>query len=645
MVQLLWRWINERWPLQGLIRVTLEEEIVGGSRYAYTLGSAVLIVFLIQAVSGLLQMFFYVPTVDHAYDSVSYLRTQVAFGWLIHGLHYWGANAMVVLVTLHMARVFIWGAYKRPRELTWLMGVTLLLTTMAFSFTGGPLHWDQRGYWAGEVGTSIAGTAPVVGNLMKRLLRGGEEMGQLALSRLFAAHVMLLPAALLALFGIHITAMRRFGSVGPWEESKRQGTGPFWPDQMYKDTVTGTLVVLLLIGLAAFLPPSYSGKADPLDTAYVPKAEWNFLFLYEALKYFQGPLEAVGTVGVPAVLVTLLMLLPFIDRNPVRDPFRRPIAMLCGLLFAGGIITLSVIGYLSPGFAQTPLLPSDKAAAETTGEAPSVPDDSIRRGEQVFRTSGCSGCHAVAGEGGTIGPELSAATLAGRDRQWLAAQIRTPKSHNPDSVMPAYTGLSGQEVEDLVSYLLSLGRGGDTVRPKAKAREVEKAAAPAAEARKETNLPMALPAGPAAYVIGGADHGAELFKRHCSSCHGPEGKGGLPNPGSAERRVPGLSPIAPKLYSPEARQFAENIDTFIQHGSVPAGAAPAVRMPAFGDTNSLTQQEIANIEAYVLRLNGVDRGQIVNPGMQPRRFFLVVLAVYATVFLVQGGWRFRKDIP
>jgi quinol-cytochrome oxidoreductase complex cytochrome b subunit len=171
------RWVDERIPLTTMIRQGLDEEIPGGASFAYTLGSATLAVFVIQMVTGVWQLLYYVPTVDHAYDSLNYLRTEVPFGWLIHGLHYWGANAIIVLVGLHIARVFIYGAYKVPRELTWLAGVVLLLVTAGLVFTGAPLPWDERGYWAAEVGTSIAGTVPLVGDAVKRLLRGGDLMG------------------------------------------------------------------------------------------------------------------------------------------------------------------------------------------------------------------------------------------------------------------------------------------------------------------------------------------------------------------------------------------------------------------------------------------------------------------------------------
>lgn len=545
------QWLDDRWPLSSLIRLSIEEEIPGGARFAYTLGSAVLIVFMLQAITGILQLLFYVPTTDHAYDSISYLRTKVPFGWLIHGLHYWGAQLMVILILFHMTRVFLWGAYKKPRELTWLAGFALFLATMAFSFTGGPLHWDQRGYWVGEVSTSIAGTVPVVGDIMKRFLRGGEEMGQLALSRLFTTHTSILPAALLALFGIHIIAMRRFGSVGPWREEKRELKGPFWPDQVFKDVITGTAVFFLLIVLTVFLPPRYSGPADPLDLSYIPKPEWNFLFLYESLKYFKGPLEPIGTVGVPTVLILIFVLLPFIDRNPERNPLRRPIAMVCALILAGFVMGISIKGYLSPGFARAPVKPGTAASLNESSPMASLKD-------------------------------------------------------------VLFGGIS-------------------------------EAVNPTPETTSSASLSEKGPPGQSAYIIGSAERGVELFKRNCSSCHGSEGVTNVPNPGSDEGKVPNLNPIDRELYNSDAQTFAENIDRFVQHGSVPAGPNPAIRMLAFGDTNTLTQQEIANIEAYILRLNGVDRAQLINPGMEPRNFFLLVVVVYALVILILGGlWNKRS---
>ena len=548
-------WIETRWPLSSVMHLALDEEIPGGARFAYSLGVAVLVAFMLQTATGIMQLFFYVPSTDHAYDSIGYLRTRVPFGWLIHGLHYWGANAMIALVVFHMSRVFLWGAYKKPRELTWLAGVTLLLTTYVFSFTGTPLHWDQRGYWIGEVSTSIAGTAPVFGAFMKHCLRGGgDTMGQLALSRFFGLHTMLLPLALAGLFGIHFIAMRHFGSVGPWGV-KNPPPGPLWPDQIFKDAVTGSAVVYILVALAVFFPPQYAGLVDPLDTSYIPMPEWNFLFFYEALKYFHGRFEAVGTVGVPTVLVLLLVLLPFVDRNPERNPLKRPIALAAALVLAAIVIGLSIEGCLSPFYGQT--------AAKRTA-----------RGESS-----------------------------------TAAMIKA-----------ALAVKAGEAVE--TSPVTPSGEGAGKYSPP----ELEKKGPP----------------GAASYSIGSAQRGADIFAKNCSPCHGPAGRSVLPNPGSREGRVPSLNPIDRELFNADAETFAQNIDRFIQHGSVPKGPKPVIRMPAFGETNNLTQQEIANVEAYVLSLNGVDRAQLINPGMMPKRFFALATVGYALVLLTLGGLRRRR---
>lgn len=611
-------WLNDRWPFSTLMRLALDEEIPGGSRVAYTLGSALLTVFALQAATGILQLFFYVPTVDHAYDSVSYLRTRIPFGWLINGLHFWGANAMVVIVLLHISRIFIWGAYKRPRELTWLFGVTLLLVVMGLSFTGGPLSWDQRAYWEAEVGTSIPGSIPVVGDMIKQVMRGGEEMGQLTLSRLFIVHTAILPVTLVVLILAHLIAFRRFGSVGPWVESQRALKGQFWPEQVFKDALISTLVVLALVTLTVFMPKPFNGQADPLDSSFIPKPEWNFLFLYQALKYFPGSLEPIGSVGIPQVLILLLVLLPFVDRGPERNPLKRPVAMAGGITLAGIIVALTLAGYYS-----NPAVAVGPAPSAQTGSA-----SGAQGGAGLFKSQGCSGCHRIDNAGGTIGPDLSQEGLSGRTRDWLTTQIRNPKAHFPDSIMPAFTSMSDKEVNDLVDYLLGL--------KSAPAPPARSAATPASIPAKNTGTASKQP-GQAADIIGSAERGALLFNMECRACHGPHGTGKVPNPGSADGTVPPLKPIDRELFSKDPATFARNIDLFLQHGSVPEGPAPQLRMPPFGDSNSLTQQQISNAEAYILSLNGIDRAQLENPGLPPKRFFILVVPAVLLVLLILGG--------
>jgi quinol-cytochrome oxidoreductase complex cytochrome b subunit len=179
--------------------------------WLYTLGSATLFVAMNQIVTGILLTIYYVPTPDHAYDSVQYITAQVPAGWLIRGLHHWGASAMVILTALHMLRVILHGAYKYPREVTWFSGVGLLLLVLGFGFTGYLLPWDQKAFWATTVGTRIAGVAPFVGDWILRVMRGGEELSAVTLARFFGAHVWILPAGLLSILLVHLYLVVRIG--------------------------------------------------------------------------------------------------------------------------------------------------------------------------------------------------------------------------------------------------------------------------------------------------------------------------------------------------------------------------------------------------------------------------------------------------
>jgi ubiquinol-cytochrome c reductase cytochrome b subunit len=648
MLSRIWKWLDERWPLSYLVRLSLDEEIPGGSSFAYTFGSALLILFALQVVTGILQLFFYVPDVRNAYNSITFLRTQVPFGWLINGMHRHGADLMVVLAALHLTRVFIFGAYKKPRELTWIIGVCLLITVMGLTFTGGPLPWDQKGYWEAEVGSNIPGSIPVIGSQLTRFMRGGNSMGQLTLSRLFAVHVGILPALLAFLIVAHLIAFRRFGTIGPWTEDRRNTAGPFWPDQVFKDAVIAILMVLIVIALTVFFPKPFYGQADPLDSSFTPKPEWNFLFLYQSLKYFQGVLEPVGVVGVPAFFVVFLLLLPFVDRRPERNPAKRPVAMASGFIFSSIIAVLTVIGlYSSP--------PAPPAAPVPAAPKVAVPQN-VKEGEQLFRSQGCISCHRINGEGGSIGPDLSGEGKRGRSHDWLTTQIRNPKVHDPASIMPPFTALSDRQLNALADYLMGLGATGaqsgsarentggtpaspSVADPPVQTTDMQTAQQPAQD---QEGVNKGQP-GQAAYIIGSANHGKDIFAQKCVSCHGPQGTDKVPNPGSDDQFVPALNPIDRELFNKDPRVFAENIDRYIQHGSTPAGLNPQFHMLAFGDDNQLTQQQISNVEAYILSLNGVNRAEIMNPGVTPGRFLVIAVPAVLLILLLLAG--IYKCIP
>ena len=210
MVTKIINWLDERLGLRAIYNVTFDRK-VPKVNWWFTLGSASLFLFVMQAVTGIFLTVYYVPSPDHAYDSIQYIMTGVSYGWLIRGLHHWGASLMVIVVFIHMLRTFFYAAYKFPRELTWLTGVILLLTTLGMGFTGYLLPWNQRAYWATTVGTQIAGTAPVIGPLILSVLRGGTDLSAVTLARFFAVHIWFLPAVIGLMIGVHMYMIIRLG--------------------------------------------------------------------------------------------------------------------------------------------------------------------------------------------------------------------------------------------------------------------------------------------------------------------------------------------------------------------------------------------------------------------------------------------------
>ncbi len=638
------QWISERLPINAVLQSGLNEEIPGGSSFFFTLGSALLFVFMLQVITGIWQLFYYVPTVDHAYNSLSYLRISVPYGWLIHGIHYWGANIMAVLVGLHMTRVFVWGAHKKPRELTWIMGVFLLLLTVGLIFTGAALPWDERGYWAAEVGTSIAGTVPFMGKALVYLLRGGMEMGQLTLSRFFVLHTVILPVIAMIFIGIHLTAFRQYGSVGHWQEAKRQKKGYFWPDQIAKDMIVSALILFLIVALSVYSPPPFTGPADLLDSSFQPKPEWNFLFLYQILKGFTGSLEIIGTVGIPTLIVLLLVGVPFLDRKKERNPLKRPAMMIGGLVFVVFVLMLTIVGNNSK--------PAGSQGSEKIVKTKKIIklSPSALRGKTVFQSYACLSCHKISGRGGKLGPDLTDESQKGRSRDWIITQITNSKKHFPKSIMPPFTMLSNQQLNDLTDFILSphpktisspvnttslSNTSSDNVdrsNMKGASQTKKPVLSSTITANTKEQLKKLGPSREAANIIGNVAHGSLLFKRQCESCHGVNGKGGIPNPGSLTGQVPSLNPINKILYNKNPKIFAENIDRFIQHGAIPAGTNPALKMFDYGDSRTLTQPEIAHIEAFVLSLNKVDRAQI--EVSNPHQFFRLTVWIYLGAFLI-----------
>jgi ubiquinol-cytochrome c reductase cytochrome b subunit len=263
----IYQWLDSRLRLKPIRQTLLDEPIPGGASWIYVFGSATLFLFMLQAITGMFLAVYYAPTPDHAYDSIQFIEGQVTFGAFVRGLHHWGASAMVVAIGLHMLQTFLYGAYKPPREVMWMVGIVLFLVTLGFAFTGYLLPWDQNAYWATQVGINMVGTIPLIGDFLVRVLRGGQTLGALTLSRFFAVHVLFLPALLLFGVLLHLFILRRVGPAGPWsEERASRGSETFHPRQVYMDAVVMLIVFLVVSILALTVTFPLADKANPSDT-------------------------------------------------------------------------------------------------------------------------------------------------------------------------------------------------------------------------------------------------------------------------------------------------------------------------------------------------------------------------------------------
>ncbi len=436
-------WLRER--LGGtLFGGFLNRNVPDETGLPHTLGSATLFLLVVQVVTGIVLAMNYSPAPEHAYNSVMFISNQVVLGGTVRGLHHWGSSALVIVVGLHMLRVFLWGSYKAPREVTWMAGVILLLLVMAFAFTGYLLPWTQRSYWATVVGTKIVGTVPAIGGWLLQVVRGQADVGAVTLARFYAIHVLLLPALLAPLVILHLYLVYRHGiAAAPGNEATVRKTKRFYPDQLAEDLAVSLVALLVLFGLTVIWGIPTEVRADPSSTTYVPRPEWYFLFFFQLLKYFEGPVwEPVGVVVLPLVVILILFFLPLLDRRSERRLPRRPYAVT-----AAGVAVAAVAGLTYLGAVQQP--PGTRMAPAGSPQA------LLDRGHEVFVANKCLGCHLVKGEGTDFGPELThAGSRYTADR--LARLIRNPTSVTPQASMPAFDKLSDDDLKALVAYLLSL---------------------------------------------------------------------------------------------------------------------------------------------------------------------------------------------
>lgn len=444
MIRKIVDWLEERTGLETAVRSFLYEEIPGSSGWHQVFGSIAAFLFMLQAFTGIMLAFNYAPTPGEAYNSLKYIVAELTGGALMHGLHHWGASMMIVVVVLHMCQAFLWGAYKKPREATWIIGVVLLLITLSFGLTGYLLPWDNRAYWGTVVTTRIAASLPVMGPYIERLMGSDGTIGVVTFTRFYAAHVLLLPPITMILMVLHIFLVRRHGVAPAAIETKPPKK--FYPGQVYKDTVAIFLSFVLLFVLAIAAKVPLERLADPTDTNYIPKPEWYFLFLYELLKVFPGSLEIVGSVILPGLAVLGLFLIPFLDRAKLARLRQRTVAIGVLILAATvwtGLTVKAVVDSPKPLELNTELL-----------DAPQEPWQEMTPEEVAgigyYRKENCAACHSP----GKMGPDLSR-PVRRKTAAWMLDHFKRPQEVVPGSSMPAIR-LNDSQLNTLAALLLKL---------------------------------------------------------------------------------------------------------------------------------------------------------------------------------------------
>ena len=452
----------------------LDEPIPGGARWAYVFGSVLLFLFISQTVTGVALALYYVPTADHAHITVAYIMKEVTGGSFLRSLHAYGSSAVVIVMILHLTQTFLYGAYKGRREVLWISGCALFGLMLAMAFTGYLLPWDQKAYFATTVGTNMASEVPWIGSGLKRMMRGGNEMGTLTLSRFFVAHVFLLPAAVLGLIAAHVYLFRKAGAAGPPSEDPvrpKLPTQRFYPRQVLMDTAVALLMICVLGLLAHFYPTELGPKANPADTQFVPRPEWYYLPIFQWLKYFKGSLAIFGIVIIPALTALLVIALPFIDRRLERRPWKRPFAVGIYLAILGTLITFGLLSKrddrLDPAIAkqvarqdeETKQFMSEPFEPEVAGstlsaQAVAALDPLAAAGRKVYGDQSCDACHGENGIGSDAGSKLSGA-IAHKPAEELAQLLRHPNADMIKGEMEP-VDVSDEELKALVAYIKSL---------------------------------------------------------------------------------------------------------------------------------------------------------------------------------------------
>ena len=446
----LFDWLDQRTGYRHLTREALFENIPGGSRWRYVWGSTLSFALVVQFITGIALWMAYSPSSQTAWESVYYIEYHMWGGWFLRGIHHYTAQAMTILLVLHLMQVIIDGAYKAPREINYWFGMILLLLVLGLSLTGYLLPWDQKGYWATRVATNISGITPVVGPAIQKLSVGGSDYGHHTLTRFFALHAGVLPGAIILLLVGHIYLFRRHGITA--KQPYRKPDAAFWPDQVLKDVVACLAVLAVVMFFVIRYGTELTPPADPSEDYAAARPEWYFLFLFQFLKakfltaWFGHHGELVGAIILPTLALGILFAMPWIGRWRLGHRFNLGFtgALLCGAALltwqakredAGNDIYKASLAQAEKNAKRIKELAASPSGIPATGAVTLLRNDPLTQGPKLFAKQ-CASCHRFDGHDGmgivsTNAPE--APDLKGfASREWITGLMDPEKISGPD---------------------------------------------------------------------------------------------------------------------------------------------------------------------------------------------------------------------
>ena len=457
-------WIDDRVHLSKLFASTAGHHVPASSgSWFYVFGSGTLLCFVLQIVTGTCLAFVYVPSASEAYTSLEYLTYQQSLGWFLRAVHNWGSNFMVAIMALHMTQVFLFGAFKYPRELTWISGVVLLFCTLGMAFTGQVLRFDQDAYWGLGIGASIMGRIPVFGANIVHLVLAGPIIAGETLSRFFTLHVFIIPGLIIALISLHLrlvlakgineyptpgTLVNKETYAAEYESLLKKEGVPFYPKAISKDLIFSAVVILGILGCAAYFgPKGPTGVPDPTQIDTVPRPDFFFLWMFSALALLPDYMETVLILTAPVVIIGVLFALPFISGTGEKSARRRPASALIVIVIFLSLGTLIYLGTYSPWSPVMNAWSANPTPVQyVKGRSPLE-----LQGALILQNKQCRNCHSLDGSGGQRGPALDGVGNRLTGDQLVRQVIQGGGN------MPAYgKNLKPAEVEALVAFMKTL---------------------------------------------------------------------------------------------------------------------------------------------------------------------------------------------